>query len=62
MEPKNTFRSEQMVEVSFGSLKKSALEGLHTFFTPARVLFGVPAWGWRYVSAMLRGRAQSRKE
>jgi hypothetical protein len=56
MATKRIYRPEEQVEITFESLRRSAFEGLHTFFTPVRLLFAGVAWGVRYVTRLVSGR------
>ncbi len=44
MKANRRYRPEPSVEIDLDSFKRSAREGLHTFFTPARLLFWIIAW------------------
>jgi hypothetical protein len=57
-QPRSTFRSEPKVEITFESLKRTASEALHTYFTPVRLLFMGAAWCARYVTRLVSGRAK----
>jgi len=58
IQPRSTFRSEPKVEVTFESLKRTALEALHTYFTPVRLLCAGVAWGVRSATRLVSGRAK----
>jgi len=55
---RGTIRREERGEITFQSLKRTASEALHTYFTPVRLLFVGVAWGVRYVTRLLFGRTK----
>jgi len=64
MERSSTVRREERGEITFESLKRAALEGLYTFFTPARVLVRILGWPFRQMTRIVRPQNQTpaRKE
>ncbi len=59
--PKRTYQPEPWVEINLETFKKSVREGLHTYFTPVRVLFRILAWPFRRM-ARPQNQTPARKE